>query len=105
MEKRELGKSVILILVGIILGNLLSQNEATQAILFRYIPAQWRSTVGLAILLVILIGLVIWVWKMEKKEASETVSLESKLDAIINKLGIPQEDIKDGKKPNSNAKE
>jgi len=90
MAKNQWGKGIFLILIGIVLGNLLSQNEATREFLFRYIPSQWGLPMGLIILVVALIVLMIWYSRLENNDAQIS---EAKLNAIIQKLGISQEDI------------
>ena len=92
MAKNEWGKNIIILLMGVIFGNLLSQNEPTQKFLFQYLPSQWRLPMGILILFVVLIGLMIWYWRLEVKNFKEDKTKESKLEAKLDKIA---KEIKD----------
>lgn len=92
MAKAEWSKSIILILVGIILANLLSPNTAVQAFIFQHITPVLGGIMGLVMLYALLVILLIWYWRLVKLEHKNKTSTEAKLDAIIKNLGISREE-------------
>jgi nitric oxide reductase large subunit len=53
---------------------------------------------GYIILLVILIALMLWSYNRDKKSDKKQLQKEAKIDAIIKKLGISEQEIEDNDK-------
>jgi HlyD family secretion protein len=104
MGKNEWIKIIALILFGITIDRLLSPNPQVQALLYSIFALKlWGIPMNTVILVVMVVALGILVWRLErsehnkKKSSANVPTLESKVDAIIKKLGISQEDIEDAK--------
>lgn len=100
MARNEWIKSISLLLLGIIIGHLLSPNPYVQTILQSVFALNvWGIPMGTIILIVAAIIMSILLClnqrAINKQKLKEKPPLsEAKIDAIINKLGISQEDIR-----------
>jgi len=112
MGKNEWIKIIALILFGITIDRLLSPNPQVQALLYSIFALKlWGIPMNTVILVVMVVALGILVWRLErsehnkKKSSANVPTLESKVDAIIKKLGISQEDISNAKESEADSGE
>ena len=101
MGKDEWIKDVSLILLGIIVGHLLSPHPYVQAVLQSVFAFNvWGVSMGTIILIVAAIIMCILLWLNQRAVNKQRMearppALETKIDAIVRKLGISQEDMQD----------